>query len=66
VCLATAHPAKFPDAIAEATGRDDLATHPCIAELKAAEERCAVLPEDIGAVRDFIETTLAEQSSETN
>lgn len=66
VCLATAHPAKFPDAIAEATGRDDLATHPCIADLMAAEERCTVLPEDINAVRAFIGTTLAEQASESN
>jgi threonine synthase len=64
VCLATAHPAKFPDAIAEATGRDDLATHPCIAELMAAEERCAVLPEDIAAVRAFIQSTLSGRETD--
>ncbi|MBS3820310.1 MAG: threonine synthase [Planctomycetes bacterium] len=63
VCLATAHPAKFPDAVAAATGRDDLATHPCIAELMAAEERCTVLPEDIEAVRSFIENTVAGHSA---
>jgi threonine synthase len=59
VCLATAHPAKFPDAVREATGRGDLARHPAIEALAGLPARCAVLPADAGAVREFMEKTLA-------
>jgi threonine synthase len=60
LCVATAHPAKFPDAIARATGRDDLATHPKIEALMDQPERCASLPGDIEAVRAFIRRTLEQ------
>ena len=53
VVLATAHPAKFPDAVARATGvRPELP--PQLDELLKREERCAVLPNSVDAVRDFI------------
>lgn len=53
VVLATAHPAKFPDAVARATGtRPELP--PQLSDLLQREERCAVLPNSVGAVRDFI------------
>ena len=58
LCLATAHPAKFPDAIFKATGRRDLARHPKIDALKNLPARCAVLPNDREAVRHFIERTI--------
>lgn len=53
VCLATAHPAKFPEAIRRATGKD-IARHPRIDELMQLPTRCAVLPHDQEAVRKFI------------
>jgi threonine synthase len=58
VCLATAHPAKFPDAIREATG-EDLARHPAIDALLRLEPReVPVLPADRDAVRHHMEETL--------
>ena len=53
ICLATAHPAKFPEAIREATG-DDLAHHPAIDALTDLPTRRDVLPNDPQAVRDFL------------
>ena len=54
VCLATAHPAKFPAAIEEATGRSDLAHHEILDAVMHAPTRCAELPADLDAVRDYI------------
>lgn len=53
VCLATAHPAKFPKAIEQATGRD-LAHHPALDALLEAPVRCDTLPNDERAVRDYV------------
>ena len=53
ICLATAHPAKFPQAIREATG-EDLAHHPTLDALEHAPTRCDVLPNDEKAVRDYV------------
>jgi threonine synthase len=53
VTLATAHPAKFPDAVERATGqRPQLPAR--IGDLFAREERYDELPGDYGAVRDYI------------
>jgi threonine synthase len=57
VCLATAHPAKFPEAILRATGQD-IARHPKIDELMDLPTRCTVLPNDQQAVRRFIVETV--------
>lgn len=54
ICLATAHPAKFSEAIQRATGRNDLAKHELLEQLKDAPTRCEVLPADVDAVKDFI------------
>ncbi|MBQ9727053.1 MAG: threonine synthase [Kiritimatiellae bacterium] len=54
VCLCTAHPAKFPDAIARATGDASLATHPAVEALKGAPTRKFPLPADAKAVADFV------------
>jgi threonine synthase len=49
VAMATAHPAKFPDAIEQAIGvRPELP--PRLAGLMAREERFVVLPNDLAAV----------------
>ncbi|MCB9666387.1 MAG: threonine synthase [Alphaproteobacteria bacterium] len=50
VVLATAHPAKFPDAVAQATGVRP-ALPPALADLLARTERFDVLPADVDAVR---------------
>jgi len=56
VCLATAHPAKFPDAVTSATG-----VHPALPErlgdLFDRPERYVELPNDLGIVRDHIDAT---------
>ncbi len=53
ICLATAHPAKFKQAILDATGQD-LAHHVLLDRLKDARSRCEVLPAEVKAVRDFV------------
>jgi threonine synthase len=53
VTLATAHPAKFPDAVEKASGVRP-ALPPRLSGLLTAKERFTVLPNDIGRVRDFI------------
>ncbi len=53
VCLATAHPAKFPDAVEQAAGvRPALPSR--LAGLMDKSERVDVLPNDLGAVREHI------------
>ena len=53
ICLATAHPAKFGDAIRAATGRD-LAHHPLLDALQDAPTRCDILPATADAIRAYI------------
>jgi threonine synthase len=53
VTLATAHPAKFPDAVERATGiRPDLPPH--LADLLERPERTRTLPNDLAAVQAFV------------
>lgn len=57
VCLATAHPAKFPDAVEQATG-----TRPALpdrlAGLLGRPERSALLPADVDAVKAHVRTAV--------
>jgi threonine synthase len=53
VALATAHPAKFPDAVARATGIRPPLPDP-LADLFERKERLTVLPNDVSAVASFI------------
>ncbi len=53
VCMATAHPAKFPDAIEEATGHRP-ALPPRLAEVMERGEHLVTLPAEVGAVRSHI------------
>jgi threonine synthase len=56
VCLATAHPAKFPDAVEAATGiRPELPDR--LADLLERPESYAELPNNLEDVRAFIEVT---------
>ena len=55
VTLATAHPAKFPDAVERATGiRPQLPPH--LADLFDRPERTTVLPNDLAQVERFVES----------
>lgn len=53
VCLATAHPAKFPDAIQEAAGNSP--THPVLDALGDSETRCDELSSDEQLVRHYLD-----------
>lgn len=54
ITLATAHPAKFPDAVERATGvRPELPTH--LSNLFDLPERSTDLPNDLAAVEAFVE-----------
>ena len=56
VSLATAHPAKFPDAVEKATGiRPPLPPH--LANLFDLPEKMTVLPNDLAAIQNFVATT---------
>jgi threonine synthase len=58
VCLATAHPAKFPDAVEQATGvRPALPER--LADLLEREERYDVLPADLEQVQRHVEAAIA-------
>jgi len=57
LCIATAHPAKFPRAIEQAIGQD-LARHPAIDALADLPTRCEAIGNDAGAVGDFIIQTI--------
>jgi threonine synthase len=59
IALATAHPAKFPDAVASATGiRPELPER--LANLLARPERCTVLPNGLAAVQRHIQELVME------
>jgi threonine synthase len=53
VALATAHPAKFPDAVEKATGRRP-ALPDFLADLFDREERFTTLPNDLDRVKAFV------------
>jgi threonine synthase len=54
VTLATAHPAKFPDAIASAGLTEDPALPAHLSDLFDREERFEVLPNELSAVQTFM------------
>jgi threonine synthase len=58
VCLATAHPAKFNEAVREAIGME-APPPPSLRGLMEKETRCALLDADESAVRAHIRDTLA-------
>jgi len=52
ICLATAHPAKFVDALIEAAGIHP--HHPVLDVLQGAETRCERVPAEVEAVRGYV------------
>jgi len=53
VCVATAHPAKFPDSVDEAVGAA-VARHPRLDALRGLPSRRTEIPASLEAVKDFI------------
>ncbi|MDE0839621.1 MAG: threonine synthase [Kiritimatiellae bacterium] len=53
ICLATAHPAKFGDAIVQALG-EDLAHHPTLDALEGCPERKTALGATLAELRDVV------------
>lgn len=58
VCLATAHPAKFPDAVQQAGYRGDVSLPLHMADLFERQERFQVLPLDLAAVQQYVSAQL--------
>ncbi len=56
ICMAAAHPAKFPDAVEAATGT--AVRHPRLDALRGAPERRTVLPPNDDAVRAHVEKSI--------
>jgi threonine synthase len=54
ICLATAHPAKFGDAVRRAIGKDP-ELPPALADIEDRPARSTVLPADVQAVKAYIE-----------
>ena len=54
ICLATAHPAKFSEAIEEATDQEDLAHHPLLDALEHAPTRCEVIDNRAESVKTYL------------
>jgi len=52
ICLATAHAAKFPAAILDATG--ETATHDLLDGILDVPSRCVTVPDDSKSVREYI------------
>ena len=52
ICLATAHAAKFPDAIRDAVGES--ATHELLEGILDAPARCTKVPNDAAVIRKYI------------
>ena len=53
ICLSTAHPAKFGEAVKKATGTDvDLP--PALADLQDKESHCELMDADIGLVKEYV------------
>jgi threonine synthase len=62
VCLATAHPAKFPEAVNDAVGAE-LAHHPRLEALRGLESRRTTIPATLDAVKAYIETYAARDAA---
>lgn len=58
ICLATAHPAKFPDAVKLAGQKDDPALPHHMQDLFDRAERYEVLNNEIGSVQQFIQNNI--------
>lgn len=53
ICVATAHPAKFPESVDQAVG-EPLARHPRLEALRSLPSRCDELPADVAALKAYV------------
>ncbi len=53
VCLATAHPAKFGEAVLKATGKD-VELPAALAALADRESRCEIMDADVSLIREYV------------
>ncbi len=53
VCLATAHPAKFGEAVHRAIGKE-VELPPALAELADRESRCEIMDADVDLIREYV------------
>ena len=61
ICLGTAHPAKFPDAVERATGqRPPLPDH--LADLFERPERFATMADDVETLKAYVRSHLVSHS----
>ena len=60
VCLATAHPAKFPEAVKKAGQKDDPALPHHMSDLFEREEKYTVLNDSLSDVQQFIADNIVE------
>ena len=58
ICLATAHPAKFPEAIEKSGIEGELALPPHMSDLMHREERYEILPNELEALQSYIADNL--------
>ncbi|XCN75220.1 MAG: threonine synthase [Candidatus Electrothrix aestuarii] len=59
VCLSTAHPAKFGEAVRKATG-NEVELPSILAGLAEKESRCEILDADIALIREYVEKNALE------
>jgi len=53
ICIATAHPAKFPEAVARALPGVSV-THPTLSRLEGLDSRTTRVPAEVAAIKSFI------------
>jgi hypothetical protein len=53
ICLATAHPAKFPEAVCKAIGREPERPE-SLKGIESRPSRCKILPAEVDAVKNYI------------
>jgi threonine synthase len=54
VAMATAHPAKFEEAINQALPGEDIPIPPQLSSIVGVEEKFVILPNDFDKIREYI------------
>ena len=60
ICLATAHPGKFPEAIELACG-EELGSHPRLEALKSKEMKFQIAPADVNTIKQIMKDKLEDK-----
>ena len=62
VCVATAHPAKFPESVDEALGAE-LARHPRLDALRGLPQHLDELPGEVEALKSYVAARCAPKDA---